>query len=48
VARFERAYLDQVLERTRGNISAAAREAGIDRKHMERLIRKHDIDVKNR
>jgi DNA-binding NtrC family response regulator len=48
VARFERAYLDKVLERTRGNISAAAREAGIDRKHMERLIRKHDIDVKNR
>ena len=25
-----------------------AREAGIDRKHMERLIRKHGIEVKNR
>jgi len=48
VARFERAYLEQVLDRTRGNISAAAREAGIDRKHMERLIRKHDVEVKNR
>jgi DNA-binding NtrC family response regulator len=48
VSRFERTYLEQVLERTRGNISAAAREAGIDRKHMERLIRKHEIDVKNR
>jgi DNA-binding NtrC family response regulator len=48
VARFERAYLEQVLDRTRGNISAAAREAGIDRKHMERLIRKHEIEVKNR
>ena len=48
VSRFERSYLEQVLDRTRGNISAAAREAGIDRKHMERLIRKHGIEVKNR
>lgn len=48
VSRFERSYLIQVLDRTRGNISAAAREAGIDRKHMERLIKKHDIDVKSR
>ncbi len=48
VSRFERSYLIQVLDRTRGNISAAAREAGIDRKHMERLIRKHDIDVRSR
>ncbi len=48
VARFELSYLVQVLERTGGNISAAARESGIDRKHMERLIRKHDIDIKSR
>lgn len=48
VSRFERSYLIQVLDRTRGNISAAARESGIDRKHMERLIKKHDIDVKSR
>jgi len=48
VSRFERSYLIQILDRTRGNISAAARESGIDRKHMERLIRKHDIDVKSR
>jgi len=47
VARFELSYLVQVLDRTGGNISAAARESGIDRKHMERLIRKHDIDIKN-
>jgi DNA-binding NtrC family response regulator len=47
VARFEQSYLEQVLARTGGNISAAAREAGIDRKHMERLIRKHGIDAKN-
>ena len=47
VARFELSYLEQVLDRTGGNISAAARESGIDRKHMERLIRKHHIDIKN-
>jgi transcriptional regulator with GAF, ATPase, and Fis domain len=48
VARFELSYLEQVLDRTGGNISAAARESGIDRKHMERLIRKHHIDIKSR
>jgi DNA-binding NtrC family response regulator len=48
VSRFERAYLEQVLERSGGNISAAARDAGIDRKHMERLIRKHGVEIKHR
>ena len=46
VAQFERSYLDKILAQTHGNISAAARKAGIDRKHMERLIRKHEINVK--
>ncbi len=45
VSHFERDYIEQVLERTGGNISAAAREASIDRKHMERLIRKHGIEI---
>jgi two-component system nitrogen regulation response regulator GlnG len=48
VSRFELSYLVQILDRTGGNISAAARESGIDRKHMERLIRKHHIDIKSR
>ena len=46
IAGFEREYISQVLARTGGNVSAAAREAGIDRKHMERLIRKHAISVR--
>ena len=46
VATFELAYIRAVLKRTGGNISAAARDSGIDRKHMERLIRKHNIETK--
>jgi DNA-binding NtrC family response regulator len=48
VTQFEVAYIRAVLARTGGNISAAARDSGIDRKHMERLIRKLGIDVKTR
>jgi two-component system, NtrC family, nitrogen regulation response regulator GlnG len=46
VATFELDYIRAVLKRTGGNISAAARDSGIDRKHMERLIRKHGIETK--
>jgi len=47
VARFEREYLERLLERTGGNIAAAAREASIDRKHLYTLLKKyglHDVD----
>ena len=37
-----------MLARTGGNVSAAARDSGIDRKHMERLIRKLGIETKAR
>ncbi|HUT78121.1 MAG TPA: sigma 54-interacting transcriptional regulator [Polyangia bacterium] len=47
VAVFERAYIEQALARTAGNISAAARESGVDRKHLERLIRKHGIQPRH-
>ncbi len=39
----EGAYLRGVLERHGGNVSAAAKMAGIDRKTFHRLIHKHDI-----
>jgi two-component system nitrogen regulation response regulator GlnG len=42
---FEKEYLVQLLERHKGNISAAAREAGINRNHIHRLVRRLAIDV---
>ena len=39
----ERRYLADVLARTAGNLSAASRESGIDRKHLRTLARKHGL-----
>ncbi len=39
----EASYLRQLLERHAGNISAAAKAAGIDRKTFHRLVTKHRI-----
>jgi transcriptional regulator with GAF, ATPase, and Fis domain len=38
VERFERAYLTALLERCEGNVSKAAREAGVDRRHVQRMM----------
>jgi two-component system response regulator GlrR len=43
--RNERQFLESLLHKHQGNVSAAAREAGIDRKHLHRLIARHEIDV---
>ncbi|MCA9538162.1 MAG: sigma 54-dependent Fis family transcriptional regulator [Myxococcales bacterium] len=40
---FERAYWSRLLEKTNGNISAAARVAGIHRKSAEYLLKKLDL-----
>ena len=40
---FERAYLRDLFSRTDGNISAAARAADVDRKHLRTLLRKHGL-----
>ena len=39
----ERAYLKALLERHHRSVSAAAREAGLDRTYMYRLLRKHGL-----
>ncbi|MBX3249679.1 MAG: sigma-54-dependent Fis family transcriptional regulator [Myxococcales bacterium] len=42
--RFDRAYLVEVLRRTQGNVSAAARLAGRNRTDFHDLLRRHGID----
>jgi len=44
VEAFERDYVEDLMQRHRGNLSAAAREAQIDRKHLRELIRKYSGD----
>jgi transcriptional regulator with GAF, ATPase, and Fis domain len=39
----EREYLRRLLGRHAGNVSAAAREAGVDRTYIHRLMRKHKM-----
>jgi DNA-binding NtrC family response regulator len=43
VDEFERGYIDALLKRHEGNLSAAARAADIDRKHLRELLRKHGL-----
>ncbi|MEM1350202.1 MAG: sigma-54 dependent transcriptional regulator, partial [Myxococcota bacterium] len=44
ISSFERQYLEMLLGRTGMNISRASRQAGIDRRHFYRLLKKHGID----
>jgi transcriptional regulator with GAF, ATPase, and Fis domain len=43
VERFERPYLEQLLKMTGGNVSAAARQAQIDRVHLIKLLRRYSL-----
>ncbi len=44
--RFEREYVTRLLEEQRGNVAAAAREAGLDRKNFWVLVRRAGLDAK--
>ena len=43
---FEREYVTSVLTRCEGNLSRAARESGLHRKSIERLVKKYHLDAK--
>lgn len=43
---FEKEYLIELLERYNHNLSKAAREAQIDRKHLRNLLKKYNIPAK--
>ncbi|RMH38021.1 MAG: FHA domain-containing protein [Deltaproteobacteria bacterium] len=45
IERFERAYLEHLLAKHRGNISRAAADAGIDRNYIHRLVKKYGMRV---
>lgn len=40
---FERRYLRALMDACRGNLSAASRQSGVDRKHLRSLLRRHGI-----
>ncbi|MCC7382658.1 MAG: sigma-54-dependent Fis family transcriptional regulator [Deltaproteobacteria bacterium] len=44
IAEFERKYVEVVLERTNGNISEAARLAGLDRSNFRRVMSRHNLE----
>jgi len=43
IEEFERTYWSELLQRTDGNVSEAARIAGVHRKSVEYILKKHDI-----
>ena len=43
VEAFERNYLKELLSRHGGNVSSAAREAGVDRRTIHRMLKRHGL-----
>ncbi len=41
---FEREYIQEVLRRAGGNVSEAARQAGLDRSNFRRILKKYDLN----
>jgi DNA-binding NtrC family response regulator len=44
VAEFEQAYLERLVRESGGNMSEAARRAGVDRTTLYRLMQKHELE----
>ena len=47
IARFEREYLSRVVTRAEGNLTEAARQSGVDRTTLYRLMDKHGLSREN-
>ena len=45
--RFNAVYLEETLRAAGGNVTAAARAAGMERQAFQRLLRRHDIDARS-
>jgi DNA-binding NtrC family response regulator len=43
IERFERAYIEAILQKSGGNVSKASRDAGIDRRHLQRMMARMGI-----
>ena len=43
--RVERLFLTELLSKTHGNVSEAARQAGMNRSWLAQLVRKHQLDL---
>lgn len=44
IRQFEQRFLSQVMQRTGGNVTAAARMIGTERRHLGRLLKKFNVD----
>ena len=44
---FERSYLTQLMAESRGNVTAAARRAGKERRELGKLLRRYNLDPKS-
>ncbi len=44
IERFERAYVANALDKAHGNVSQAARDANVDRRHLQRLMARYNIE----
>jgi DNA-binding NtrC family response regulator len=47
MAEFEQAYLERLVRESGGNMSEAARQAGVDRTTLYRLMQKHDLEKRD-
>ena len=45
IAHFEVRYLSDLMDRSHGNVTAAAKLAGTERRHLGRLLKKHRIET---